>query len=111
MESNSVSLATSDAYARVNPGIDNIGQQVHQNIGHTDQQHTGLQHGIVTTLDGFDGQQPYPGPAENGFCNNRPCQQGTELQAQQGDDGQQGIAQTVTQDDTMRSPLALAVRM
>ena len=90
--------AISGPHPRIYPLIYHVRQQIHKHISQSNREQATLHQRIVAIGDGADGQPPQAWPTEDGFRHNGPGQQSSKLQANDGNDGNQGVGQGVAAD-------------
>src|SRR5690554_2728954 len=83
--------ASAIADPRVEQGIGEVHQQVHDDEDHGDEQHGALHQRGVLRADGVHYQPPDAGPGEDRLRENGAAQQAAELQADDRDYGQHGV--------------------
>ena len=92
--------------------VDEVGEKIDEHVGDRDQQDAALQQRIVARLDGLHGQAADARPGENRFGDDGAGEQRAELQAEDGEDGNQRVAERRGEKGRRDSerPLARAVR-
>jgi hypothetical protein len=86
------------AHARVGDGVGDVGEEVDGDVGEADGEDTALDQGIVAVGDGGQGEAADAGPAEDGFGNDGSCEKAAELQANDGEDRDESVAEGVAVD-------------
>ena len=79
--------------ARVGPGIEQVHHQIDADIEQPDHQQVGGDHRHVHPLDGRDEQEPQSRPLEDGLGDDGKGNERAQLQADDGNDGDEGVAQ------------------
>ncbi len=86
-----------------NPGvrdrIEDIREEIHGDVGQANRQDAALHQVVVAVRDCLDGEAADAGPGEDGLGHNRAGEQGSELQSENSDDWDHGVAQGVAIDD------------
>ena len=92
-------------------GVTQIDQQIDQ-YKRSGEDHDGaLDHGKIARFDAIDQQSAQTRPGKDGLGDDCAAEKIAESQADDGDDGNQGVLQGMTQEITRSfSPLARAVR-
>src|ERR1700752_5270623 len=85
--------------ARVYDQIHDVGGEVDEDEGESDGEYAALEKRLVAVGDGGDGEASDAGPAEDGFGDDGPGVERSELQAEEGDDGNERVAQGMLIDD------------
>src|SRR5208337_564505 len=86
------------ADARVEGGVDEVGEEVDGDIGEADGEQASLDEGVVAVADGADGEASDAGPGEDGFGDDGTGEEGSELESEDGDDRDEGVAQSMAID-------------
>src|SRR5262252_9138780 len=86
------------ADARVEPRVGEIDDEVHHHEPEGDEEHEGLHHGIVAMGDRVDHETPHAVQGEHRLRDHEAADEERELRADQGDDGQHGVAEGVADD-------------
>ena len=81
----------SDAHAGVGQGVGNVGEQVDGDVGEADGEDAALDQGVVAVGDGGEGEAADAGPGEDRLRNDGAGEQAAELQADDGENGDQGV--------------------
>src|SRR5258705_552018 len=89
-------LAESDP--RIEEAVDDIDHQVQHDDARGQEQVDALDDGIVTPGDGVEQELPHAGDDEDAFHDDRPPQEGRELEAHHGDHRDHGVLQDVAGD-------------
>src|SRR2546427_4505053 len=79
--------------------VEEVDEQVRQGEQRREGQHDALHHRVVASEDRVDQEQPKPRPAEHRFGEDRPAEQGAELEPDGGDDRDERVAEGVTPED------------
>jgi len=88
----------SASHSGVDPAVGQVGQQVDEDEGEADGEETSLHQGVVAAGDGGDDEAAETGPTEDGFRDDGSGEQCSELQADYGNDGDEGVGQGVAVD-------------
>ena len=78
--------------------MNRVGEQVHQNVRKRNDQDATLQKRIVASRDGLYREAADAGPGENCLGYDGAGEEGSKLQAQNCDDGDQRVSQTVAEE-------------
>src|SRR4051794_223274 len=89
------SLSPSEFDARIQPGVGDIDDDVDEQITNGCHQDRSLDQWKIAPFDCVDGELPDSLPGEDGFSDHRAAQQRAELQANDGNDRNQRVAQPV----------------
>src|SRR5688500_19185857 len=85
-------------YPRVEPGVAEIDQEVHQHEYHDDEHHQRLGHGVVIVDDGLDEELAEPVQVEYLLGDDQPAHEKCEFDADDGDHRQQRVLERMTLD-------------
>ena len=92
--------------ARVEKPVADVHQQVGQGVGAGHEHGQGYDHRIIPREKALHAQSADAGDAEDGLRDEGACHQAAHHQTQDGEDGDEGIAQDVAKDDQpLRQPL------
>src|ERR1035441_6069077 len=91
----------SDADAGVGQGIGDVGQQVDGDVGEADGKDASLDQGIIAVGDGGKGEAADAGPGEDRLGDDGAGEQAAELQAKDGEHGNEGVGKRVAENDGM----------
>src|SRR6266542_5000426 len=90
----------------IDPAIEQIDGQVAQDEAHRDEQDHPLHQWIVAREDRVHHEAAHAGQGEHVFGDHRPADQRAELEAEHGDDRDEGVLEHVATDDArLREPL------
>ena len=89
----------SSAHSRVGDGVGDVGEEVHCDVGEADRQNAALDEGVVAVGDGGEGEAADAGPTEDGFGDDGSGEEGAELQADDGENRDESVAEGVALDD------------
>src|SRR5215468_11237778 len=84
---------------RVEPAIEQIHEQVRQHENERGHEHGRLHERIVPLEDGRHGKAPDTRPREDGLRDDGAAQEGPQLEAYDGDDGDERVPERVLHDD------------
>src|SRR5688572_18394389 len=84
---------------RVDVGVDEVGDDVHEDEGDREYHDRTLDRRIVPRADRLHQQPAHPGPGEDGLGDDGAAEKLSELQTDDGDDRQGGVAQSVAEHD------------
>src|ERR671923_2037532 len=87
--------------SRVDELVQNIGQKIYQHVGRCDDQNTALYQRVVARVNRLDGQAADARPTKDRLRDQRPGQKSAELQAHDGHDRKQRVAQHVFQPNLL----------
>ncbi len=80
-------------------GIQKVRQKIDRNVRQANRQDAALHQIVIAIADGLDGEASDAGPGEDGFGDDGAGEERAELQAEDGNDGDHGVAQGVAIDD------------
>src|SRR6266853_6321123 len=86
-------------HARVGYSVGDIGEEIHSHISKPHSQDASLYQGVVAVGDGGQGETADARPAEDCFSYDGACKQAAKLQADDREDRDQSIAQSVAVDN------------
>ena len=92
------SVGTADADARVERGVQDVGEQVEQHHEHRGDGHPRQDHRIVGALERVEEQQPEAGPAEDALDHDHPAEEHPGVDGDDGHERDQRVAQRVPAD-------------
>ena len=95
----SSSVRTADADARVEHGVEDVGEQVEQHHEHRGDGHPRQDHRVVGSFERVEEQQAEAGPAEHPLDHDHPAEQHAGVDGDDGHERDQRVAQRVTPDD------------
>ena len=87
------------AHTRVGYSVGDVGEEIHSHISEPDGEDAALHEGIVAVGDGGQRETADAGPAEDCFGYDGACKQAAKLEADDGEDRDQRVAQGVAVDD------------
>ena len=100
------------ADARIDHGVRHVHEEVDEDVAEGAHEDDALDERVVLVEDGGDGEAPHAPAREDGLDDDGAREQVAELHADDGDDGDEGVAEGVLEDDhRSASPLARAVPM
>src|SRR5438132_1493537 len=87
------------ANARIDEGVEDVGEQVGQQHRQSQDEHNSLQHGKVPEEDGIGGEAAQSREREDGLHDHRAAEQSSRLKADDGDHGNERVPECVPSDD------------
>src|SRR5262249_40328759 len=94
-------------YSRIEERVERVDGEVHDDHDRDDEEVDALDHGIVALVDGVEEESPHAGQAEDRLEDHGTPENLRDLDAEDGDHGDQGVLQAVLEHD---APLADSLR-
>src|SRR5271165_5583001 len=87
-----------EAHARIDEGVEQIREEIDDYVGNRDYQDAPLEQRVVAGRDGLYGEAADAGPGKDCFCDDGAGEERAELQAEDGNYGNQGVAEGMAEE-------------